>query len=213
MVYSLGAEFFPATDEGMISISADLPAGSEMGEIDALLEEIKDAIEGIPEIEIVFSSAGGGQMYGMGSSSAGSMTVLLKNLDERDKSAKEISDEIRTLTKDIPGAEISVSETSTMMMGMTMGAISITIKGDDMDTLKTIGDDFKRIIERVEGTREVTTSYEDGIPQVQVITDRAIASQYGLTTAQIGGSIASALSGSKATTYKVNGDEMVVIKE
>jgi len=211
MVYTVGAEFFPATDEGMINISADLPAGSEIEDIDALLEEIKEAISGIPEIETVFSSAGGGQMYGLGSSSSGSVVVLLKSLDERDRSAKEISDEIRSLTRDIPGAEISVSESSTMMMGMTTGAISITIKGDDMDTLKTIGDDFKRIIERVEGTREVTTSYEDGIPQVQIITDRAIASQYGLTTAQIGSSIANALSGSKVTTYKINGDEIDVV--
>jgi HAE1 family hydrophobic/amphiphilic exporter-1 len=138
MVISVGAEFFPATDEGMINISADLPAGSETEEIDAMLEEIEDAIAGIPEIETVFTSAGGGQMYGMGSSSTGSVVVLLKNLDERDRSAKEISDEIRALTKDIPGAEISVAESSTMMMGMATGAISISIKGDDIDTLKTI---------------------------------------------------------------------------
>lgn len=150
-------------------------------------------------------------MYGMGSSSTGSVVVLLKNLDERDRSAKEISDEIRALTKDIPGAEISVAESSTMMMGMATGAISISIKGDDIDTLKTIGDDFKKIIERVEGTREVTTSYEDGIPQVQVITDRNIASQYGLTTAQIGSSITNAMSGSNVTKFKVNGDEIDVV--
>jgi HAE1 family hydrophobic/amphiphilic exporter-1 len=77
--------------------------------------------------------------------------------------------------------------------------------------LKTIGDDFKKIIERVEGTREVTTSYEDGIPQVQVITDRNIASQYGLTTAQIGSSITNAMSGSNVTKFKVNGDEIDVV--
>jgi predicted RND superfamily exporter protein len=139
------------------------------------------------------------------------LSPLLKNLDERDRSAKEISDEIRALTKDIPGAEISVAESSTMMMGMATGAISISIKGDDIDTLKTIGDDFKKIIERVEGTREVTTSYEDGIPQVQVITDRNIASQYGLTTAQIGSSITNAMSGSNVTKFKVNGDEIDVV--
>ncbi|NLK65195.1 MAG: efflux RND transporter permease subunit [Tissierellia bacterium] len=211
MVISVGAEFFPATDEGMINISANLPAGSEIEEIDSLLKEIQDTIAEIPEIEIVFTSAGGGDMYGMGSSSSGTITVLLKSLDERERSAKEISDEIRAMTKDIPGAEISVAESSTMMLGMSTGAISISIKGDDIDTLKAIGDDFKKIIETVEGTREVTTSYEDGIPQVQIIADRGIASQYGLTTAQIGSSIANALSGSNVTKFKVNGDEIDVV--
>ncbi|MDD4678580.1 MAG: efflux RND transporter permease subunit [Tissierellia bacterium] len=211
MVTSVGAEFFPATDEGMINISATLPSGSEIEEIDALLKEIQDTIIEIPEIEIAFTSAGGGDMYGMGGSSTGTITVLLKNLDERERSAKQISDELRAMTKDIPGAEISVAESSTMMMGMSAGAISISIKGDDIDTLKTIGDDFKKIIAKVEGTREVTTSYEDGIPQVQIIADRGIASQYGLTTAQIGNSVLNTLSGSNVTKFKVNGDEIDIV--
>ena len=211
MVTSVGAEFFPATDEGMINISATLPSGSEIEEIDALLKEIQDTIIEIPEIEIAFTSAGGGDMYGMGGSSTGTITVLLKNLDERERSAKQISDELRAMTKDIPGAEISVAESSTMMMGMSAGAISISIKGDDIDTLKTIGDDFKKIIAKVEGTREVTTSYEDGIPQVQIIADRGIASQYGLTTAQIGNSVLNTLLGSNVTKFKVNGDEIDIV--
>jgi len=212
MVISVGAEFFPAGDEGMINVSVSLPAGSETQEIDAVLNEIQEIITEIPEVEDVFTSAGGGNMYGMGGSGgSGSMIVLLRDFDERDKSAKEISDEIRIMTKDIPGAEISVSESSTMMLGLTAGAISISIKGDDLDTLKAIGDDFKKIIEKVEGTREVTTSYEDGIPQVQIIADRGIASQYGLTTAQIGRAVINTLSGSNVTKYKINGDEIDVV--
>ncbi len=211
MVVSVGAEFFPATDEGMINVNASLPAGSEIKEIDNILEEIKDSIINIPEIESIFTSAGGGSIMGLGSSSGGSISVLLRDLDERDKSAKQISDEIRIRVKDIPGAEISVSESSMMMMGMSTGAISISIKGDDLDTLKNIGDDFKSIIDKVEGTREVTTSYEDGVPQVQIIADRAIASQYGLTTAQIGRAVNNSLSGFNVTKYKVKGDEIDVV--
>lgn len=211
MVISVGAEFFPATDEGMINVNVNLPAGSETREIDGILKEIQASIIDIPEIESVFTSAGGGGVMGLGGGSGGSISVLLKDLNERDRSAKQISDEIRTIVKDVPGAEISVSESSMMMMGMSQGAISISIKGDDLDTLKNIGDDFKNIIEKVEGTREVTTSYEDGIPQVQIIADRGIASQYGLTTAQIGRAVINTLSGSNVTKYKVNGDELDVV--
>ncbi len=188
-----------------------MPAGSETDEIDSVLMEIQSLIGDIPEVESVFTSAGGGGFMSLGGSASGSVSVLLSDLDERDRSAKEISDEIRTLVKDIPGAEISVSESSMVMMGMGVGSISISIKGDDLDTLRNIGDDFKQLIESVEGTREVTTSYEDGIPQVQIIADRGIASQYGLTTAQIGRSVINTLSGSNVTKYKVNGDEIDVV--
>lgn len=211
MVISVGAEFFPATDEGMINVSVSLPAGSEIHEIDKVLKEIQNSINEIPEVESIFTSAGSGGIMSLSGSSEGSINVLLSDLDERDRSAKLISDEIRTIVKDIPGAEISVSESSMMMMGMSQGQISISIKGEDLQTLKNIGDDFKQIIESVEGTREVSTSYEDGIPQVQIIADRGIASQYGLTTAQIGRAVINTLSGSNVTKYKVNGDEIDVV--
>ncbi len=214
MVASVGAEFFPATDEGMISVSVKLPAGAKTEQVDDVLNEIKASMQDIPEIVSVFTQAGSsGMMSISGGSNTGSITVILSELKERDRSVKEISDEIRKISKDIPGAEISVSEASMMMMGMSGGAISISIKGDDIETLKDISGDFKNMIEAVDGTREVSTSYEDGIPQVQIVADRGIASQYGLTTAQIGSAVKNNLSGSKATKFKVNGNELdVVIK-
>jgi len=209
MVVSVGAEFFPATDQGMINVTVSLPAGSEIEQVDDVLKEVQTSVQEIPEVVSVFTSAGSGGTMGIGGDSgAGTMTVILSDLNERDRSAKEISDEIRKITKDVPGAEISVSESS-MMMGMSSGAISISVKGDDIDTLRNIGNDFKDIIEKVDG--EVTTSYEDGIPQVQIIADRGIASQYGLTTAQIGSSVRGVLSGSNVTKFKIDGDEIDVV--
>jgi HAE1 family hydrophobic/amphiphilic exporter-1 len=212
MVVSVGAEFFPATDEGQISISVTLPDGAEISHVDETLSEINEIVKAIPEVKTVFTSAGSGGMMGISNSSnAGNIMVMLTDLADRDRSVKEVSDEMRTLLKDVPGAEISVTETSTMSMGMSGGAISIGIKGDDLDTLKGIGEDFKKIIESVEGTREVESSYEDGIPQVQIIADRGIASQYGLTTSQIGSQVGSTLAGSTVTKFKVDGDELDVV--
>ncbi len=212
MVASVGAEFFPATDEGMINVSVSLPAGSEIKEVDNVLKEVHETIQEIPEVTSVFTSAGsGGVMSIGGGSSTGSMSVILSDLNERDRSVKEISDEIRKIVKDIPGAEISVSESSMMMMGMSGGAISISIKGDDIETLKSIGNDFKGLIGKVEGTREVSTSYEDGIPQVQIVLDRGIASQYGLSTVQVGTAVKNTLSGSNVTKFKVDGNELDVV--
>ncbi|MDF2949215.1 MAG: cation/multidrug efflux pump, partial [Sedimentibacter sp.] len=212
-VASVGAEFFPATDEGMINVTVSLPAGSEVEHVDNVLKEVQTSIQEIPEVVSIFTQAGSSGMMSLnGGSNSGSLTVILSDLNERDRGVKEISDEIRTIAKDVPGTEISVSESSMMMMGgMNGGAISISIKGDEIDTLKKVGDDFKNIIEQVEGTREVATSYDDGIPQVQIIADRGIASQYGLTTAQIGSAIKNTLSGSDVTKFKVNGDELDVV--
>ncbi len=46
---------------------------------------------------------------------------------------------------------------------------------------------------------------------MQIIADRGIASQYGLTTAQIGSSVRGVLSGSNVTKFKIDGDEIDVV--
>ncbi len=211
MVASVGAEFFPVTDEGQINVSVNMPAGTELEKTDKLLEEMRNLIINIPEVKTVFTSSGSqGFMSLESGSNSGSITVILKDLKDRKRTTKEVSDDIRKASKDVPGAEISVSESSFMSMGSNGSAISIAIKGDNLDTLKKIGDDFKDIVKQVEGTREVTTSYKNGIPEVQVIADRSIASQYGLTTAQIGSSVNNTIAGANVTKFKLDGDELDV---
>ncbi len=211
MVAAVGAEFFPATDQGQINVSVSLPAGSELEKTDAILGEIQAIILKTPEVKTIFTSSGGQGIMSLSSgSNSGSIMIMLKDLKERSRSTKEISDEIRKAVRDVPGADISVTEASLMTMGVSGGSISISVKGDDMDTLKSIGDDFKEIVEKVEGTREVKTSYKDGIPEVQIIADRSIASQYGLSTAQIGTSVNNTLAGANVTKFKIDGNEIDV---
>ena len=211
MVASVGAEFFPVTDEGQINVSVNMPAGTELEKTDKLLEEMRELIIKIPEVKTVFTSSGSQGFMSIDSgSNSGSITVILKDLKDRMRTTKEVSDDIRKVSKDVPGAEISVSESSFMTMGSNGSAISIAVKGDNLDTLKKIGDDFKDIVKQVEGTREVTTSFKNGIPEVQVIADRSIASQYGLTTAQIGSSVNNTIAGANVTKFKVDGDELDV---
>lgn len=211
MVVAVGAEFFPATDQGQINVSVSLPAGSELEKTDAILGEIQSIILKTPEVKTIFTSSGGQGIMSLSSgSNSGSIMIMLKDLKDRSRSTKEISDEIRKAVRDVPGADISVTEASLMTMGVSGGSISISVKGDDMDTLKSIGDDFKEIVEKVEGTREVKTSYKDGIPEVQIIADRSIASQYGLSTAQIGTSVNNTLAGANVTKFKIDGNEINV---
>jgi len=210
---TVGSAFLPASDEGQIDISISLPNGSELNETDNVVKEIEDILKDVEEIDYVYSSIGGGvagMNMGASSTNSASMMVMLKNLDERDKSSFELADEIRNMVKDIPGAEIKVSPTSLMMAG---GGLSISIKGDDIDTLEVISNDFKEVVENIPGTREVETSISEGVPEVRVKIDKDRASRYGLTTGQIANSVRNTLSGRNVTTFKYENEELdVVIK-
>jgi HAE1 family hydrophobic/amphiphilic exporter-1 len=208
----VGSEFIPATDEGYVQISVRLSDGAELEDTLAIMEEVEAKLQGqIPEIENVFLEAGyGGDMTGAAHGNQGTIYVQLTDLSERKRGVNEISDVIRSMIRDIPGAKISVSSMASMSMsGGT--PISINIYGEDLDTLKMIGDDVKEILEGIEGTREVKSSYEDGIPEVEIKIERAAAAQYGLTASQIAQAVRGIVSGTTATKFKYEGTEIDVI--
>jgi len=209
----VGAEFFPATDEGEFAVNISLPEGSELGNTHEVVLEIEDSLKSIEEIDTVFSKVGstGEHFVGGSRSNTAAINVVLKDLKDRKRSTNEVADQVRNMVRDIPGAEIGVEISSRGMGGGGGAPISVDIKGDDLDELKKVADNIKRSIKNVEGTREVESSFGEGIPEVQIKIDRKNASQYGLTATQIASSIKGTISGQTATQYKFDGEEIDVI--
>ncbi len=212
---TVGSSFFPSSDEGQINITVSLPTGAELEETESLVTELEAMLYDIPEIDYIFSRVGsGGQFGNMGGSSSdvASMMVMLDDLSDRDRSTFEVADDVRSLAKDIPGAEFSVSSASMMMgSGLGGGGISISIRGNDLDILENVSNDIKNMMMQVEGTREATTSLEEGVPEVHINIDRNRAAQYGLTSYSIASGVSSTLSGKTATTLKLDGEEINVV--
>lgn len=202
----------PAADSGQLTASVKLPDGAKLKDTDAVITEIEKKLEEIKEVKTVFTQVGGSGGFSMQSSSAnsGSVSLQLVPLAERERTIGQVADELRALTKDIPGAEIKISVTDNMSMGTT-NPIDITIKGDELDQLKQIGNDLKEMVTSVEGTREVKTSMSEGVPEVQIQINRQKASQFGLTAAQISQAVKGTISGTTATRYRYEGKEINVV--
>jgi len=214
-VAQVGAEFLPSTDEGRISISVELPTGAKLEKTKNYVDEIEEIIKDIPEIKTVFASIGGGNSFiSSGSqSNAASLDLALVSLAERERSSKYVADDIRKRLSDIPGADIQVQAVSNQAGGPGMGStpISIRIQGDELDVLKGISQDFIDILNSVKGTREVSSSFDEGLPEIQVKIKRNIASQYGISSYQIAQTVRDNLSGVSSTKYKVGGNEIDVM--
>ncbi|MEW8973844.1 MAG: efflux RND transporter permease subunit [Tissierellaceae bacterium] len=211
----VGMEFFPSTDEGSISISIDLPLGSDIYEVDEVAQIVEQKLEEIPEIDVVFTNLGSGGIMSMGgsSSSSGTISVNLVDLKDRKRSTNEVSEEIRGYLKDIPGAEMTVSETSQMGSMGSGDPVNLIIKGSELDILEEISDDIKEVVQSVEGTRDIKTSLSDSVPELEVVVNRENAAIYGLSTSQIASAVRTGAAGTTATKYKDQGDEIdVVIK-
>ncbi|HWQ42190.1 MAG TPA: efflux RND transporter permease subunit [Desulfosporosinus sp.] len=210
---SLGAEFMPVSDVGQLTIKATLPDGAKLEDTESVVTDIEKKLEGITEIETAFTQIGssGGLSLGGDTANSGSVSIQLVDLNARNRSVEQVGDQIRSLTKDIPGVEIAVTVTDTMQMGGSSTPIDIEIKGEELEDLKKIGMEIQSIVTSVDGTREVKTSMTEGVPEVVVKINRSNATQFGLSAAQISQAVKGTISGTTATTYRYEGTEIDVV--
>lgn len=205
-VSQAGMELIPEMDEGEVSVTVSMPNGSTMEDTAAIEDRIAAiAVDTIPELEQIYYSTGSSTSI-MSSSSGASVTISLVDLDQRDRSSADIAKQLRRDLQDIAGCELTVSTSSTMSMS-TDSDISVELTGDDYDRLAETADDLANQISALPDAINVESSAGEQTPRVAVKINRENASRFGLNAATIGGLVRGELTGSTATTLRMNGEE------
>lgn len=205
-VSQAGMELIPEMDEGQVSVTVSMPNGSTMEDTAAIEDRIAAiAVDTIPELEQIYYSTGSSTSI-MSSSSGANVTISLVDLDQRDRSSADIAKQLRRDLQDIAGCELTVSTSSTMSMS-TDSDISVELTGDDYDQLAETADDLANRISALPDAINVESSAGEQTPRVAVKINRENASRFGLNAATIGGLVRGELTGSTATTLRMNGEE------
>lgn len=205
-IAAAGMELIPETDQGQISVSISMPNGSTMEDTAAIQDRIAGIVmDTVPETKQIYYSTGDSTSI-MSSASGASVTVSLVDLDKRDRSAQEVTKQLRRDLADIAGCEITVSASESMGMS-TDSDISVELTGSDYDQLADTANDLVQKIEAIPDAINVESSAGEQTPRVAVKVRRENASRFGLTPAAIGGLVRGELTGSTATTLRMNGEE------
>ena len=102
----IGFEFQPPTDEGEVTVDAELAVGTRIENTEAVLIQLEDRIrEVVPEATMLITQAGGGGGFGNASTHRGSIQVRLVSRTERQRSNEQISMELRRQLAGLPGEE------------------------------------------------------------------------------------------------------------
>lgn len=200
-----GSELMPATDEGQVSVSVSMPSGSTMEDTAEIQDRIVAIAEQtIPEMEQIYYSTGSSTSV-MSATSGASVTITLVDLEERDRSSAEVASQLRRDLADIAGCELTVSASS---MSISEGTdISLQLSGEDYDLLAQTANDLAAEIATLPDATNVESSAGDQVPRVAVEINRENASRFGLTASTIGALVRGELTGSTATTLRMNGEE------
>jgi len=208
LVFVVGGELIPSSDEGALTIDVEVPAGTSIEKIDGIIKQVEayvaDNVDGLKDYS---TSIGRTSMIALSSnlSNSASVSVNLVDKNNRALSTEETATKITEDLNFITGAKISISESNQMSMSMGGSPIQIDLKGDDFTELGRIADEIAAIVSEVEGTTNVVSSIEEGNPEVQVTPDRVLATIHGVSAFQIAQTLSSSLDGVKSTSLKVNG--------
>lgn len=205
----IGAEFFPASDEGSVSISIKMPSGTVVEETDKVMQEIQGIVSKLPELKLTATMIGsdGSPIAAAASSNKATMYVVLVDVLERTRSSHEIAQDLRKQLEAVAGPEITVSASQ----GFSTGSpVDITLRGDDLEVLKEIGSIIKEEVKSVQGTANVKNSLEESQQEYEISVDAEKASLNGLSTGQIISAVRTAFNGQTVTKYRTGDDEVDV---
>ena len=212
---SKGFIFMPTMDSPTVTVTVTMPEDADMEKAAALSDDLLSRIAQIDGIETAGAMMGGSSILGglsMGTTANYDVTVYI-TLESDTMSGAAVAKEIE---KACAGMECEVSATSAMMdLSMLTGSgVSVNVYSDDMDILQNAALEAGKILENIEGVKEVSNGLEEAAPALHVAIDRNAAMKHGLTVAQIYMEIAAGLTADgTVATLELDGISTDVIVE
>ena len=149
----------------------------------------------------------GGQEGAYGSFS---FMITTENPKAGAKEVKEICRNIEKIGDDL-GISISLTSGLEEMSTILGSGLTITIYGQDLDTLVKVSNDITDIVKTVDGYTNISNGQEDAGQVLHLTVDKDLAIRNGVTVAQIYQAIAEEMATSKsAITVNIDGVEMDV---
>ncbi len=207
-------EFMPSMDEDMISLSVELPLGTDLDVTKSVMRQLESvAEEEIQGYSSLIVSSGERSFFGfLGGiqTHKGSLTISLPPYEERIMTSTEVKEVLRSHFNEFPSV---VFEFESGGMGGGSGSpIDILIKTDDMDLGKETAHRIRQLIQdEIPEITEPVVSLQEGLPQLDIVVDRERAYNLGLTMASVGAEIRANINGATASQYNDQGNEYDIL--
>lgn len=192
----VGTEFMTEPDRGEFAVNIDMPLGTTTERTDQAVRGVEAILAKIPEVERYLSTAGKQQSEWKNAeqSNLGQLQVKLVDKKHRTRSTKAVIRAIKDQASSIPGLKTSFSPIS--MFGSAQATpLQVEIIGSDLATVTKFSETVADILASTRGTVDVTSSWEEGKPEVKIEVDRDKTARMGLTLAEVGLAVRTAIEG------------------
>ena len=218
--------FFPSSDGGQVSVSAQLAPGASLSETLRVVERIERILAKHPSSRSARSAGGGGGGGGFGGGSslgsnfgqvnatlndraamADSLLFWKKHAESlRTRSDKSIAADIQQLVKRIPGADLTITAASAVGFGPP---IQMSFASEDRELLVRTVNSIRLKLDQgaIPGVISPDISSKPGKPEIRAVPDRARLADAGLSTADVANSMRMLYEGNNDAKFRTEGKE------
>ncbi len=209
VVTRLGSEFLPPFNEGTATVSFMLTPGVSLEESNRIATRAEEAILSIPQVKNVARRTGRAEQdehaEGVHSSE---IDVDLWNLEEAKTPEKfpmasgrkppplrdilpreDVFAQIEEKLSVFPGVNVGVGQPISHriehLLSGVRAQVAIKIFGDDLGTLRALGEQTKAAMEGIPGVVDLQVEQQVLVPQLHIIVDRDAAARVGFSPAAL----------------------------
>jgi len=215
LIPQLGSEFMPKSESAGFTVELRLPEGTSLERTYSTAARTEGIIRELlgEKLKLVYSQSGEDNTSALSQSSAikgensASLRILLNK--EYATETEAVITLIGNYLKNIPDLEVSFIREETALqtsLGTNESPFALEISGEDYNELEKILKDSRAILEQNPGLYNITTSMDEGTPEVEVVIDRFKTSYYSASVDNVINQIKSFLEGSSAGSFEKDGE-------
>ncbi|MFO0889344.1 MAG: efflux RND transporter permease subunit [Isosphaeraceae bacterium] len=181
----LATGFIPGEDQGIIYAVLQTPPGSTLEYTNAKSHELEEIAKEIQEVTSVTSLAGYEVLTEGRGSNSGTCIVNLKEWTKRNRTARQIIEELEEKSRKISNVKLEFFEPPAVPGFGTAGGISMLVldktSSADYQRLGEVTDKFMADLRKRKEVTNLFTFYAANYPQYELIIDNDVAMQKGVS--------------------------------
>jgi CzcA family heavy metal efflux pump len=192
-----GTAFLPEFHEGSLTISVNTLPGTALAKSNEIGTRVEQILLAQPEVVATARRTGRAEFdeHVQGVEAA----EIDVGLGESDRPREELLAELRRNFAGLPGTNVAIGQPISHridhMLSGTRANVAVKIVGEDLVTLRRLGERVRDVVQGIEGAADVTLEPQTDIPFVRFVLNRPAVARYGLTVQDVADAIETSLAG------------------
>jgi CzcA family heavy metal efflux pump len=193
----MGTAFLPEFHEGSLTVQANTLPGTSLAKSDEIGRRVERILLDQPEVVATARRTGRAEFdeHVQGVEAA----EIDVGLEETGRPRAELLAELRRGFSTLPGTNVTIGQPISHridhMLSGTRANIAVKVFGDDLPTLRRLGERVREVVAAVPGAVDVSLEQQTDVPFVRFVLNRPAIARYGLRADEVAEAVETSFAG------------------